>query len=196
MEAAVRRPLLAALVMVAWHWLGAAHFLCEIVTQNFRQARDAEQVWAWPPRQLKFLMPNVYGSPAHHSVFDVFTWRNVPLTSTLFCAQQPADSYCATWDRSTHFGIKNYVEGGVYLGILPLLLALFAVFRAQPTGQQTSSVVGRLAGWFKRPHVPFFTTLALLSLASRLGRRYTPSSMYCPASTNCTRRFDGYGRSR
>ncbi|HKZ85529.1 MAG TPA: oligosaccharide flippase family protein [Anaerolineae bacterium] len=174
--AVVRRPIGWLLLMVALGiGLGAVQLLPlgEVVTRNFREgSATLEQVrgWAWPPRHvLKFLMPNAYGNPAHHSVFDVFTWRNVPLTSNLFCTQQPADPTCATWDRSTHFGIKNYVEGGTYLGILPLLLAIFAVFRAQPTGQQTSRRVGRLVRWFKRPHVPFFTALALLSLAFAFG---------------------------
>lgn len=164
--AAVRRPAASLLAMVALGvGLGAVQLLPlgEVVTQNFREnAATFEQVrgWAWPPRHvLAMLMPNVYGNPAHHTVLDVFTGQNVPLDTNLHGEVNPNGAY------STHWGIKNYVEGGVYLGILPLWLALFAVLRAQPASQRTD----KWLGWLKHPHIPFFTILALLSLAFAFG---------------------------
>ncbi len=173
--ASVRRPFAALLVMVVLGvGLGAIQLLPlgEVVTQNFRQdAATFEQVqgWAWPPRHvLKLLLPNVYGNPAHHAVFDVFTGQNVPLTTNLLCLENPDDPYCPTWDHSTHWGIKNYVEGGVYLGILPLLLALFAVFRTLTSRHgDTERTEKNLS--VLRASVFFFSVLALLSLAFAFG---------------------------
>ncbi|HLF24820.1 MAG TPA: oligosaccharide flippase family protein [Anaerolineae bacterium] len=163
----VRRPLAALAVMVALGiGLGAVQLLPlgEVVTQNFREdAATFEQVqgWAWPPRHvLKLLMPNVYGNPAHHTIFDVFTWQNVPLTTNLHGEVNPNGAY------STHWGIKNYVEGGAYLGILPLLLALFATATAvrRKTNDEGRRFVVRHSSF-----VWCFTTLALLSLAFAFG---------------------------
>jgi O-antigen/teichoic acid export membrane protein len=147
--------------------------LGEVVTHNFRQdAATLEQVrgWALPPRHvLAMLMPNVFGNPAHHSVFDIFAWQNVPLTTNLHGEVNPKGAY------STHWGIKNYVEGGVYLGVLPLWLAAFAVIRtvrrktnpfrsASKAGDEGRESVGRPSSF-----VYFFAALALLSLAFAFG---------------------------
>jgi O-antigen/teichoic acid export membrane protein len=103
--------------------LGAVQFLpmYETASNNWRQQRTSlEQVlsYAHPVRDVAlFLMPNVYGSPAHHSYFDVFNMENVPITE---------NSYGETINH-TGWGIKNYVEGASYVGILPLFLALFGL---------------------------------------------------------------------
>lgn len=103
--------------------LGAIQFipLFESANNNWRQQRTSlEQVlsYAHPPRDVAlFLMPNVYGNPAHHSYFDVFTLENVPITEN---SQGDAINH-------TDWGIKNYVEGASYIGILPLFLALFGL---------------------------------------------------------------------
>lgn len=111
--------------------------LYELVRLNFRQgAAGLQQVlqWAYPKRQvLAFLIPDVFGNPAHHRVFDLFTRRWVTLPG------------------STEWGIKNYVEGTAYLGLLPLLLALSAVVTRR----------GRSVG--------FFVVLAVVSLLLAFG---------------------------
>jgi len=151
--------------------LGAIQLLPlgEVVTQNFREdAATFEQVqgWALPPRHvLAMLMPNVFGNPAHHSVFDVFAWQNVALTTNLYGDVNPQGAY------STHWGIKNYVEGGMYLGILPLLLAIFAIATAirlnHTDTEDTEKSISRLREL--RASVVFFVVLAALSLAFAFG---------------------------
>jgi O-antigen/teichoic acid export membrane protein len=98
--------------------LAAIQFLplVEFANTNWRSERsNLETVlsYAHPIRDvLQFIMPNFYGNPAHHQVFDVFdfTWHSDYGVKT-----------------NTEWGIKNYVEGALYLGILPLLLAAYAV---------------------------------------------------------------------
>jgi O-antigen/teichoic acid export membrane protein len=86
--------------------------LFELVTHNFREGSVtyADVIgWAYPTRQvLTFFLPNFFGNPAQHGYWDLITreWVNV--------------------DR-IFWGIKNYVEAGSYVGILPLVLALVAV---------------------------------------------------------------------
>ncbi|MBC7812038.1 MAG: YfhO family protein, partial [Burkholderiales bacterium] len=98
--------------------LGAAQFipLFEHAATNFRVGSASyDQVidWAHPLRDVVlFLMPNFYGSPAHHLYTDVFNGQLLRATN----AAQTID-----------WGMKNYVEGAAYLGILPLALAAFAI---------------------------------------------------------------------
>ncbi len=181
----VRHPIAWLAVMVVLGiGLGAIQLLPlgEVVTQNFRQDAvtfDQVQGWALPPRHvLALLMPNVFGNPAHHSVFDVFTWQNIPLTTNLIGEVNPNGAH------STHWGIKNYVEGGVYLGILPLLLAVLAVVesvrrRTEDGGRTlvTRHLPLKCSGEGSSPapeaerrgFVFFFGALALLSLAFAFG---------------------------
>jgi O-antigen/teichoic acid export membrane protein len=118
---AIRLGWLLALVVLGLA-LGAAQILpaYELASRSFREgAASLAQVrgWAYPARRIiAFLMPNFFGSPAHHSYLDVFTWQWVPVTTNAY-----GDSI-----SHTHWGIKNYVEGGAYLGILPMALAALA----------------------------------------------------------------------
>ncbi len=86
--------------------------LFELVTRNFREGSVtyADVIgWAYPSRQvLTFLIPDLFGNPAHHGYWDLVTRQWVPV------------------DR-IFWGIKNYVEAGSYAGILPLLLSAVAV---------------------------------------------------------------------
>jgi len=99
--------------------------LYELVTENFRQESATYQQiisWAYPWRRLiAFLIPDFFGNPAHHSYFDVFSRQTV---TTLHNAQ--GDPI-----HTIYWGIKNYVEGGSYVGILPLLLSLIAVWKSR-----------------------------------------------------------------
>src|SRR5690606_789326 len=115
--------------------LGAVQFipLFEFASLNFRSGSASyEQVigWAHPLRDVvQFAMPNFYGNPSHHSYFDVFTREVVPVTVNAF--GQPI--------QHTDWGIKNYAEGALYVGILPLVLAGYGLLdgwrnRAKGTG--------------------------------------------------------------
>ncbi|NLX10940.1 MAG: oligosaccharide flippase family protein [Chloroflexi bacterium] len=139
--------------------LGAAQFvpLYELGSRSFRTARtdfDTVRGYALPPRHVaKFLMPNVYGSPAHHNYFDVFAWERVAVD----WQRGPDPRY----DRvtSTDFGIKNYVEGGAYLGILTLALAAVGLFAPRRFGPTRDAEA-------ERPAPPYRLILALLALVS------------------------------
>nr|MBC7244858.1 oligosaccharide flippase family protein [Chloroflexota bacterium] len=99
--------------------------LYEVVTQNFRQESATYQQiigWAYPWRRLiAFLIPDFFGNPAHHSYMDVFTWQTV--TALRNARGEPI--------RTIYWDVKNYVEGGSYVGVLPLLLALVAVWKSR-----------------------------------------------------------------
>jgi O-antigen/teichoic acid export membrane protein len=124
--------------------LGSVQFipLIELVTQNFREGSVAYSDvvgWAYPTRQvLTFLLPDFFGNPAHHGYWDLV-------------ARQWVDVDRIFW------GIKNYVEAGSYVGILPLLLALVAVVpvKRKPDGSKPAE---------DRRHVWIFAALAAASL--------------------------------
>jgi O-antigen/teichoic acid export membrane protein len=97
--------------------------LYELVSSSFRQdSASYQQVvgWAYPLRRLiAFLVPDFFGNPTHHSYLDVFSRQSVAVTQ----------DYYGKPINTIYWGIKNYVEGGSYVGILPLLLALIAIIR-------------------------------------------------------------------
>ena len=127
--------------------LGAVQLipLHELVSSSFRQdSASYQQVvgWAYPPRRLiAFVVPDFFGNPSHHSYFDVFSLQAVNVTR----------DYYGNPISTIDWGIKNYVEGGSYLGILPLILALIAVFRR------------------RNKYVWIFASLAAISLAFVFG---------------------------
>jgi O-antigen/teichoic acid export membrane protein len=159
------RPLLwLALMLALGLALGAVQFipLYEVASLGFRGAQAAptlQQVlgWAYPPRRLiAFLTPNFFGNPAHHAYFDLFQGRTVPFTVN--AEGQPILS--PDWD------VKNYVEGGAYLGLLPLFLAALATLRF------TFSVFRRrrpASSPFPPASCLFFIILSLFSLACIFG---------------------------
>jgi O-antigen/teichoic acid export membrane protein len=137
--------------------LGAIQFIpfYEVGQANFREgsASLAEvRGWAFPPRRLLTLaLPNFFGNPAHHSYLDVFSGERVAFTTNYYGEVNPWGGYSSDW------GIKNYVEGGIYLGILPLLLALLGL-RSRPARSRGP-----------RSAILFFLVLALFSLAFIFG---------------------------
>jgi len=163
------RGLWAALMVAAGLALGAVQIIpaYELASRSFRSgAASLQDVlgWAYPPRRvLAFLMPNFFGSPAHHSVLDVFTWQRVPLTTNAL--GQPVSS--------TAWGIKNYVEGAAYTGILPLLLAAGAVVHwvagrlRGRGGPHVSRYLARESA--ARPYRALFGVLAALSASFAFG---------------------------
>lgn len=121
----------------------------EVVQHNFREgAASLADVlsWSYPwRRMITFVAPNFYGNPSHHAYFDLFAWRSQTAT-----VNSHGDAIL-----KIDWGIKNYVEGGAYLGILPLLLAAIAVLSSWRRG---SGSVGR------RSYTWFFALLAFASL--------------------------------
>lgn len=121
---------LALLVMVGLGiGLGAVQFipLFELVSKNFRSGSASfQQVldWAHPMRDVvQFFIPNFYGSPAHHVYFDVFNNRWTAAPGVI------------------DWGMKNYVESALYLGLLPLALAGVSIAAAVRRGTRRSTVI-------------------------------------------------------
>ena len=143
--------------------------LFELVQQNFREGSATYQQivgWAWPDRHiLTFLLPDIFGNPSHHHWFDLWALRWQPATVNRL--GEASDTI--------FWGIKNYVEGGNYMGVSTWLLAALAVSvsiastlrRAQGEGQETETA------WRvnRQLHAPtlLFATLALVSLLFAFG---------------------------
>ncbi len=142
--------------------------LYELVSRNFRQgsASYAEVVgWAWPARQiLTFLIPDLFGNPSHHSLRNWWTGETLHVWRNAFGQET----------RTVFWGIKNYVEGANYLGILTLVLAVAAFWdvggrlRGEPVRQPPDR-----PGWVRPPTGRFFVVgfalLAVLALAFAFG---------------------------
>ena len=168
-RAEVLSPAAGLLLMVALGLgLGAVQYipLYEVVRTSFRQgAVTLEQVlsWAYPKRRiLTFLVPNFFGNPTHTTLRDLFTGQ------LLHATVNAQGEHIGAFD----WGIKNYVEGGAYLGLLPLLLALLAVFKSarRREGEKARRRKSEnLKCWLLRPYTPFFTALALFSLGCIFG---------------------------
>jgi O-antigen/teichoic acid export membrane protein len=131
--------------------------LFEVGQTNFRAGSATfEEVrgWAFPWRNaVTFVLPNFYGNPSHHGFRDVFSGLWVPVELNYFGNLNPHGAYTTSW------GLKNYVEGATYLGILPLLLAglgVLAIFR-------------RESGSARRLHSWFFLGLSFFSIAFIFG---------------------------
>lgn len=95
--------------------------LYDFVKTNWRSERASLDVvlgYAHPMRDmLLFAMPNFFGNPSHHSYVDIFTGQLITQLTNL------AGTPITTID----WGIKNYVEGAMYVGIFPLILAGIAL---------------------------------------------------------------------
>jgi len=165
--------------------LGAIQFipLFEFVQTNWRAERSSLDMvlgYAHPFRDfLQFLLPNFYGNPAHHSYVDVFTGQPITDLTNL-----QGDSI-----NFIDWGIKNYVEGALYVGILPLVLAGYAILSAIRTqftrqsnpspqsigdGEVSDVSGGDLEGGRRhvsplRQHIIIFTILLLVALSFMFG---------------------------
>ena len=139
--------------------------LYELVRHNFRAGGVSYHDvvgWAWPNRQwLTFVLPDVFGNPSHHAYFDI--WQRV---------WRPAQNSQGQPVAAISWGVKNYVEGGNYLGILTLISAAIA---------GGGWIVSRWRRWRRRNpfvdaenafgylYVPLFAVLALTSLLFAFG---------------------------
>ncbi len=130
---------------------------------SFRAGRASfDQVlsYGFPIRHLLlWLMPNFYGNPAHHTYFDLFAWSTLPVN---------------TASGHTEWGIKNYVEGGAYVGIITLIFAAIAVAAAIRTlarrfSRQTAPSVNGPANEGVTSPTWFFVVLGLFSIAFIFG---------------------------
>ncbi len=156
--------------------IGAIQFLplFEAASNNFRvDSASLSQVvaWAHPPRDvIQFLLPNFYGNPSHHQILDVFTLENTPMMVN------------ALGDARFHteWGLKNYVEGALYVGILPLILAVYSLIprrrlagrsRPAPTtlSQGDSTPFPEVGERSKTAHKLIFVVLGVLSLSFMFG---------------------------
>ena len=159
----VRAATLSAMVALGFG-IGAVQFLpqLEAVRGSFRtQAPTLDTVrgWALPLRHvLAFFAPNIFGNPSVHGYWDLF--------SATWVAGKPVD-----------WGIKNFVEGAIYLGALPLLLAGAAVVRQ-------AMRIRRAFGGDRRAQIfapsIFFGLLALLCLAFAFGSPLYALVYYLP----------------
>ena len=134
--------------------------LYAVVRDNFRSGSATyEQIvgWAYPWRHLlAFFIPHFYGNPSHHDYFDLFTWQWTPA---------PLNNQTIDW------GVKNYVEGGAYLGLLPLFLTaiIFLLWlRSIVPGKFRRPPLG-VGGWDLGFAVPFFLLLSFFSLSFAFG---------------------------
>jgi O-antigen/teichoic acid export membrane protein len=159
-------PLASALALVILGLsLAAVQFipLVEYAQQNFRQdSATYEQVagWALPARHaLAFLMPNVFGSPAQHGVIDWWSGQWIPATTN--ARGEAIDS--------VFWGVKNYVEGAAYAGILPLLLALLGVASLRARAREGQDLPPRASGGGRGGAILFFAGLWLLALSFAFG---------------------------
>lgn len=132
--------------------------LFELVRHNFRSGSATfDQIigWAYPWRHvLLFLVSNFYGNPSHHAYFDLFRWQWAP--ATVNSLGEPLTTI--DWGLAP---FKNYVEGGTYLGLLPLFLTgLVAIMwlRALRSKDERLSL-------FRNPFIPFFLTLGFFALS-------------------------------
>ncbi|MEZ4676214.1 MAG: hypothetical protein R2932_18475 [Caldilineaceae bacterium] len=127
--------------------------LLELVPLNFREgSASLQQIldWAWPSRHiLTFFLPDIYGNPSHHAWFDLWQWRWTP--ATVNALGEPVNTI--------FWGIKNYVEGGNYLGLATWLLAAIATINTSRITHHASRNTHRL----------FFLALAILSLLFAFG---------------------------
>lgn len=140
--------LLGSVQLVPFYEVGQTNFRQDSAT--FTEVRS----YGFPARRLLTLaLPNFFGNPAHHSTTDALTGEVTPLTTNYYGEPNPHGRTTTDW------GIKNYVEGGIYLGILPLLLALLGIANSK---QKTEN--GK-----RKTHILFFTLLSLLSLAFIFG---------------------------
>ena len=140
--------MLGALQLVPFYEIGQANF--REGSASFAEVRS----WAFPPRRILTLaLPNFFGNPAHHSYVDAFSGETIPFELNSAGELNPHGAASSNW------GIKNYVEGGIYLGILPLLMAVLGIVSSWQAGK----------GSRRRMHGLLFFFLGLFSIAFIFG---------------------------
>lgn len=132
----------------------------QLLQQNYRaNAASLAEVrsWAYPIRHLlAFVVPNVFGNPTHTRYFDLFSWQWLVVQTNQL--GQPIERI--------EWGIKNYVEGAAYVGVIPLLLAVVGFFGKKATLTKAERY--------------FFIGLAFFSLALAFGSPLYALVYYLP----------------
>ncbi len=129
----------------------------QLATRSFRTGGAAATFYdvlaqGYPARRiLAFVMPDFFGNPSHHAYFDLFSWRMVPV-------------------EETYWGIKNYVEGAVYMGLLPMALAGLAALHWIVKRIITRADWSLGAETPARPYRLIFGTLGVFSVLFAFGR--------------------------
>ncbi|MEM7331196.1 MAG: oligosaccharide flippase family protein, partial [Chloroflexota bacterium] len=120
--------------------------LYELGQVNFRESSSTlEEIRFYgfqERRVITLAIPNFFGNPTHHDYRDPFTGEIIPFET----------NYEGQPKRDSAWGFKNHVEGAIYLGILPLILAGLAVVRLWRNGR-----------------IQFFVLLSLASLGFIFG---------------------------
>lgn len=128
--ASIVRPLGVRATLTVGAWLAAAAVvgalvaavqlvpLAELAGTNWRSGSEVYDTvvgYAYGLRQaVTFVIPDFYGNPAHHAVWDIARGFRRELLDD------------AMW--GTDWGTKNYVEAAAYVGVLPLVLAAYGLF--------------------------------------------------------------------
>ena len=139
--------------------------LIEAAANNFRvdtASLTEVREWGYPVRRIITLfIPNFFGNPSHHGYFDWFSQNWTPVSTNVLGEQ------ISTID----WGIKNYVEGGMYVGILPLLLVIIALTKYFHTKGFVLN---------NHPDIGFFLVLTVLSLSFVFGTPLYALIYYMP----------------
>ena len=139
--------------------------LFELVPLNFREGSASFQQilgWAWPSRHiLTFFIPDIFGNPSHHAWYDLWQRQWVPATVNALGGSI----------NTIFWGIKNYVEGGNYLGIATWLLAAIGLadYGLRVTGYGLRGAAAPREQVVRPVHLLFFVGLAILSLLFAFG---------------------------
>jgi len=138
--------------------------LFELVPLNFREGSASfQQVlgWAWPSRHfLTFFIPDIFGNPSHHHWYDLWQGDWVPATTNAL--GEPVNTI--------FWGIKNYVEGGNYLGIATWLLATIAILTlGSRLLRRERQPIPHSPATPRTSHLLFFFLLAIISLLFAFG---------------------------
>ncbi len=164
----LRPPVWLLVTVAAGLMLGGLQFIpfYEVGTSNFREGSatlDEVRGWAFPTRRLiTFAVPDFFGNPADHSYVDAFSLERKLFSVNAHGRPNPHGAGTSSW------GIKNYVEGGIYLGILPLFLALLGIWYGLRPRRNREKAGGQGIGR-RRSAVGFFAALSFFSLSFIFG---------------------------
>ncbi len=108
----------------------------EVIAHNVRTGwsdYDETISYALPKeRLLAYLVPNLFGNPTDHTYVDLESWQTHSVEHLRPNGELRTD---------TEWGGKNYVEGTVYVGILPLLLTAVAIVTRPRGGALTLTII-------------------------------------------------------